>query len=428
MRVTVVTSTPPRPADRALGTAREVATRLAERERLERAIATAPDAQADSTPWDPATLAQGHPGLALLFAQLEAGIPGEGWDEMAHRHLRLALDGLRAQPRRSGGLFAGLAGIAFAAQSIDEDRHARLLATLDGLLARYTEQAIARMESRERGAAERDFDLVSGLAGIGAYLLTRRDEADTAAVVGALVRLLLAEGDLPGWHTPAELLTPENEEAAGGRINCGLAHGLPGPLAFLSLAALEGVEADRLEEAIRRGSGWLVEQRLEDECGVNWPYSIPLAPDREPRPARAGWCYGAPGICRALWLAGEATADDRLQRLAIDGLQAVSRRPPDARAVDAPTFCHGISGLLQITLRMANDSGSASLAVFRDKLLAELLDRFEPDSILGYRDLDPEGHAFESPGLLEGAAGVALVLLAAAADVPPRWDRMFLLA
>jgi hypothetical protein len=34
----------------------------------------------------------------------------------------------------------------------------------------------------------------------------------------------------------------------------------------------------------------------------------------------------------------------------------------------------------------------------------------------------------DRPGVLDGAAGVAMVLLAAAVDVEPDWDRLFLLA
>jgi lantibiotic modifying enzyme len=96
--------------------------------------------------------------------------------------------------------------------------------------------------------------------------------------------------------------------------------------------------------------------------------------------------------------------------------------------VDAPTFCHGQAGLLQITLRMANETGSERLVSSASGLAVELVDRFEPDSTLGYRDLDPDGRSIDCPGLLIGAAGISLVLLAAASDVVPDWDRVFLLA
>lgn len=42
------------------------------------------------------------------------------------------------------------------------------------------------------------------------------------------------------------------------------------------------------------------------------------------------------------------------------------------------------------------------------------------------RNLDPNQRS-TAAGLLDGAAGVALVLLAVATDVDPSWDRLFLL-
>jgi lantibiotic biosynthesis protein len=50
-----------------------------------------------------------------------------------------------------------------------------------------------------------------------------------------------------------------------------------------------------------------------------------------------------------------------------------------------------------------------------------------PDYRLGVRDETVPGTFVDNPGLLTGAAGVALVLLATATPVLPEWDRLFLL-
>ena len=378
--------------------------------------------------WHPAALAQGHPGLALTFAELAARFPGEGWGTAAHRQIELAVEAVRSERRPDGSLFGGLPGVAFAAALVDADRYARLLGTLDRLLREHTERGIERLDRRERGSAERDFDVVSGLAGLGAYFLLRGDDAAVRRIVGRLVDLILAEGKVPNWYTPPELL--DDLSAATyphGRLNCGLAHGLPGPLALLALARVSGVEDESVVRAVQRASTWLVDQVVEDEWGVNWPYAVSID-GGESRPARAAWCYGAPGIARTLWLAGTAIGDSRIRDVAVAALEAVAARPASVREADAPTFCHGLAGLLHITLRTANDSGSGTLRAFADELLLSLLDAFEPDSIFGYRDLDPDGGAVDRPGLLQGAAGVVLVLLAAGSGVVHRWDRVFLVA
>ena len=110
-------------------------------------------------------------------------------------------------------------------------------------------------------------------------------------------------------------------------------------------------------------------------------------------------------------------------------MEAVYRRPAAARRIGSPTFCHGVAGLLQVTLRFAHDAGAEWLRREAARLLARhLLSAHEPDTPLGYRNTEPTGTRTDQPGLLDGAAGVALVLLAAATAVEPAWDAVFLLS
>jgi hypothetical protein len=57
-----------------------------------------------------------------------------------------------------------------------------------------------------------------------------------------------------------------------------------------------------------------------------------------------------------------------------------------------------------------------------------LLGQYEPDSLFGFRNIERDGYRVDHPGLLTGAPGVALVLLAAATSTEPTWDRLFLLS
>jgi lantibiotic biosynthesis protein len=109
-------------------------------------------------------------------------------------------------------------------------------------------------------------------------------------------------------------------------------------------------------------------------------------------------------------------------------MEAVYRRPIAARQIDSPTFCHGVAGLLQITLRFANDTALPVFTGAAADLIEQLLSAYEPDSVLGYRNWEPSGMRVDHPGLLDGAPGVLLALLAASTDVEPLWDRAFLLS
>lgn len=418
------------PAARALEVAREVGERLRDPRLLQEAIDAPPrQGMRGYGAWNPIGLARGRPGLALTFARLATPFPDDGWEEAAHGQVVLAVQALRHERYARTGIADGLAGLAFALHTIDPSRYARVLATLDGLIERRTEVALGSFEADERGCAREDVDLVSGLAGVGAHLLARGHIDTLRPVLERLVRLATADGPVPAWHTPAEHLLGELlADYPDGLLDCGLAHGLPGVLALLSLARAEGADVRGLDEAIESGAGWLREQAIEDDWGVNWPYFVPLGRGRDRGPARAGWCYGAPGVAGALWLAGEAAGDESARTLAIDALEAVHRRPLEERHTDAPTLCHGVGSLLEITLRAAANTGNVRLRSAAAELATGLIDSFDPSSVFGYRDLDPDGAWVDRPGVLEGAAGVVLVLLAAATGSAPVWDRMLLVA
>jgi hypothetical protein len=309
------------------------------------------------------------------------------------------------------------------------------------------------LEEQRNGVNISEFDVISGLSGVGAYLLCRRDQplvAETLLVViEVLVELLTEANGLPRWHTPMRLLWDQElkDTYPSGNLNCGLAHGVPGVLAFLSLALQAGIATPGLPEAIARTAHWLCQNRLDDQWGVNWPTAVPLVEadsadsriivpgDAESAPdgtSRCAWCYGSPGIARALWLAGDALGDahngDSHRQLAVAAMEAVFRRPIPVRRIDSPTFCHGKAGLLEIALRFAHDTGYAMFVNDCRTLAEEVLDCYQPESLLGFRNIEYAEREIDQPGLLDGAPGVALALLAAATGVEPSWDRLFLLS
>ena len=109
-------------------------------------------------------------------------------------------------------------------------------------------------------------------------------------------------------------------------------------------------------------------------------------------------------------------------------MEAVFRRPAGRQSLISPAFCHGLAGLLAICLRFANETGNAVIVDGVNDLGRDLVNRYEAAAPFGYRSEDRPGERVDRPGLLEGAPGVIVALLAASTDVEPRWDRLFLLS
>jgi lantibiotic biosynthesis protein len=412
-------------AERARAVALEVASRLAARKHV-------------AEDRSPAGLASADLSIALVCAQLDRLLPDAGWDRAGHVHLAAA--GRAAQ--RDGtplGLFDGVAGLGYAAQRLaaGRARYSTMLTAIDDAIARSVAASPAGLV-RKRGVPVRAWDLMSGITGIGVYLLARRAQpAPRAALdqtLATLVDLTRETDDAPRWATPPEHLHQGMlEDAPEGNLNCGLAHGAPGPLALMSLALTEGWEVSGQVDAMRRLAEWVAGQCRPGRFGPEWPVAIPLGEThnaaRQP-PAPPGWCYGNAGVARALWLAGGALDEPDFARLAERAVRAALERQRTERSLDTPMLCHGTAGLGQVTLHMAADTGAEDLSREARRLCLELVDQFDPDAPFGYRSEARlrELWGFEvDPTLLNGAPGPALVLLAAVTDADPGWDRAMLL-
>ena len=62
-------------------------------------------------------------------------------------------------------------------------------------------------------------------------------------------------------------------------------------------------------------------------------------------------------MCRSLYLAGSAIKQKRYIDIAKDGFTAILQRNVEDWNLEGATFCHGYSGLLQMTNRMFIDTG-----------------------------------------------------------------------
>lgn len=420
----------------------EVAQRLREPGAVE-AIADLANAQAGNPQrrhWLPESVGSGPLSVALLFAHMDRCFPHDGWASAAHHQLEQAvrrIEAIERFERCADGVITGIAGMCFTTYYMANGTHryARLLAKLDSLLIERVSRDLGLLDSAGGRISWTDFDLIGGLSGICRYLLLRRHCPEAVAVLhDGLDHLIFLSHRLdssPGYFTPVELLPTHlhRELYPCGYTDCGLAHGVPGPLATLALATTAGVDRPGQHDSIRHLASWICEQRCDDEWGPNWPMGVGRGQPDKRYPVRSAWCYGPPGVAVALRHAAEALGDGGLRQLSIQAFEAVANRPPQVRGIFSPIICHGVAGVLQATLRCVNSGHvrSRALVVFANRLVQDLVRGFDSDAPLGFRDIDGDLR-IDSPAFLDGAAGVVMALLAATSDVEPAWDRLLLLS
>jgi hypothetical protein len=314
----------------------------------------------------------GDAGWALGFAYL-------GHDELAEGCLERAIERIarEASPPR---LYDGFVGVAWVA------------AHLGGGDAAIDD---AVREVITRATPESPFELLYGLAGLGAYLVERR-----ASGIELLVERLADAVLRP--RPASELGDGLRARFRGGFHDLGIAHGITGAIAVLAQAQAAGLAPPAAAQLVTRAIVWL--RAWRDERAVDqFPGLVGV--DGETFSPRFGWCSGDLGVALALLQAGQAFARPSWCADAVAiALRAADR--PTTAVIDA-TLCHGSAGIALVFHRLHHATGEP-------RFLAAAA-RWYEHAVTG--DIG-------SAGLLGGSLGLALALHAATSNDEPAWDRV----
>lgn len=402
-------------ADLALGIVEEIATDLYPFSRFRQRI----------RPEGDVSLADGRAGASVFFAYLDRALPGRRYGDKAIELLDEAIEGLDRLSSRPE-LFNGFVGIAWVLEHLqgwileedaDEDPGGEIASALQSLL--------------HQSPWIQSFDLTSGLVGLGVHALERCPRAGAEEGLRQVVHQLAAtaqrQAGAATWWTPPVPSENGRGKLPEGHFNLGLAHGIPGVVAFLADACSAGLEVQPLlEEAVT----WILAQKLPPGSPSIFPMYV--TPDGDSPWARLGWCYGDAGIAIALLKAARSTGKPAWEEeaLALARAAALRRDREETRVVDA-TLCHGTASLIQLFNRLYQASGDPLLAETALFWVERTLSFRKPGEGVGgfvAWDVDSQmemGWRAE-PGFLMGAAGIGLSLLATVTPIEPLWDRLLL--
>lgn len=386
-----------------------------------------------------ASLGGGLAGTALLHARLSATDPL--FAAAATRHWATAA--AHAKHHRAGrGIFSGTGGLATSLitgtgylPDPGPQQHAATRAAqwLSEHAIDISRRHQTQTQTGDLATPWAVYDVVSGLSGVGRVLLTAGVSGHTLAEPGLLAALKTLttmihtrQHNRPGWWLPADRHPPGVSLHPSGAATTGMAHGIAGPLALLSAAHAAGWNVPGQAAAIKEAAQWLL--RWHDHRTCSWPPHITGdeldSGTADPAPGRRdAWCYGTPGISRALTLAGRAINDAPLAQAGEAAIASLAARRAQCWDVEGPTLCHGAAGVLQ----SAAETGAAT----RYRAAAAVTAAYDPQQKFAFQHVH-DNVTSDMPGLLTGAAGVALALADHAAmpapAVPARWDSILLLS
>lgn len=356
-------------------------------------------------------LSGGWAGLAVFYAYLAEADPGRGWERRAGTYLARASEAVGAGVL-GPDLFAGFTGIAWAAEHLETR-----LAQGGGNPGEAIDPVLLEFLARQPWTG--DYDLILGLVGYGVYALESQDRPLALELLARVVdRLWDSREVMPdglSWRTLPNLLPSwQRELHPEGYFDLGLAHGVPGVIALLGRARRIGVRRERVDILLEGAVRWLMAQKAATAMAGCFGNVVSIGRTRtKAGGSRLAWCYGDLGLAVALLSGARDGGRQDWESTALEVARGCATRSQGRLCGSERGLCHGAAGIGHLFNRLWHATGEAT---FRNAAHAWI------HETLAY----PEPGQVEGPGLLEGAAGVGLALLAAVSAVEPSWDRILL--
>ncbi|MEK3731964.1 MULTISPECIES: lanthionine synthetase C family protein [Paenibacillus] len=372
-------------------------------------------------PWNPASLADGIPGIWVLFAEWDHLEPEKEWRMLIHQHvLSLTKDLTFSTPNLS--LFAGITGLSYGLLLASDNRthYRQAMTNLNHYIVRHLATTI--LEASQWNALE----VVNGLSGAGRYILECSQDEGIRDIADLFFSMLIAEAS-----SCMEDISCSRTEV----VQLGVAHGLAGILALFTTALHKGFEVDGLQAVIHNIADYLAKHVRRDRFGLYWPISserhFSLNDGEEESREIEGWCHGTLGIAVTLLRTGLICDNDHWKAIAQEAAGSVFKLGDYELNSMTSSFCHGLAGLLQLSNSIYALCGSKDAALFSDIVADKLVNRYDESVPFGYQDME-DRVLLDSPGLLQGAVGIALSLLEYGRRDDPqysgKWRELFFIA
>jgi hypothetical protein len=366
-----------------------------------------------------------EPGFTLFYAYLDRAQPNAAWRRHGVRHLERAVARIPNQSYKPFFSY-GFSGTAWAVQHLA----GWFLDVPDDMTSDIDDALLTLVDE----APTLSYDLQYGLVGFGIYAVERLPHPAGRKLLEGIIERLARAAEPRGRGLSFRSVNADWVVGAG--IAEALAKGVYATNTINGVAGVVGI----CGAAIRHGVAVRRARRLLDGA-LRWLWSRRGRDGLFPSHAQLTWSHGSLGIAAVTHAAARAAGLPVWERRALDLARRVARLRGSRAVLRGASLGSGAAGAAHLFHRLAVESGDQQLAAAARRWAQRLVRRRRPGTgIAGYRtayipaaerrylgDLRHPVGWLGTPGLIDGAAGIGLVLLALLHGHAP-WDRALLLS
>lgn len=378
-------------------------------------------------------------GALYVYAELyEYLIDKEKWNTIIRNQFIRLKECIEEDNLLNGmALFGGLCevGLAIYLYSKKTGHYNHFWEKINEIILETTAKIVKEYSKNMDDLLIYQYDCVRGLSGILNYILyvdSGNDEnkiiiEDVLRYLIKITKRKLVNGKkVPGWHIKNENQIREDEKIRfqNGNFDFGVAHGIAGPLAVMSIAYQKGYcirgqkeailtiieEYERLALRFKDCTFWQGQYSFEDYLQSNQ--------DNLVHKNKMSWCYGPIGILRALKLAGAALGSQQMEERGQKNIYVIAEMLSKDYCLDSPIICHGYAGLMTLFTIEYKECANRLLKEKINELADKIVKEYSSDFKFGFKHIETfyqDGQAFTNElfgnEFLYGASGIILSLI-----------------
>jgi len=278
---------------------------------------------------------------------------------------------------------------------------------------------------------EGNYDYLHGALGVGMYFLSRFDKKTVPGYLNDLL-VELEKSAIPCENDAVKWLSVLDRETGEKGYNISLSHGMSSIGALLIRLYQLNFETKKVNRLLVKNIMYILDQITYTQGSLSYFPSRSKENSSGNCYSRLGWCYGDLGIAHVLLQASDVLKNKDWENTALLILRHnCNRRDLSENAILDAGLCHGSAGISHIFLNLCLNTNIMEFRETSDYWLNITMQMEQNNGgLAGFKAWRTEeyGGPVKSDLLLDGIAGIGLVLLSYLKNNEIYWDECLMLS